>query len=222
MFLISLAKSLPRRASTTAFLCLVVAHLEWPDIGLGLLHDVEEQAMHTQVAGELGVEGRREQRTLPDSDDPTGGRAGGRAGGDSREDVDAGAGFLDPRRPDEHGVQRGPVAEHADVEIGLERLDLPAERVAPDGYVQSAKGALVRGAVDDPIREHDHAGARAVHRRPALDPLAQRLVEVERADQLVHRGGLTTGDDHGVDAFQLDRPAYRTGGNAARLQRGKV
>src|SRR5215831_10217656 len=29
-FLMSLANSLPRRASTTAFLCLVVAHLEWP------------------------------------------------------------------------------------------------------------------------------------------------------------------------------------------------
>src|SRR3954453_15821975 len=32
MFLISLASILPRRASMTAFLCLVVAHLEWPDI----------------------------------------------------------------------------------------------------------------------------------------------------------------------------------------------
>src|SRR5436853_7003591 len=30
MFLINLAKSLPRLASTTAFLCLVVAHFEWP------------------------------------------------------------------------------------------------------------------------------------------------------------------------------------------------
>src|SRR3954454_20646354 len=30
MFLISFANSLPRRASTTAFLCFVVAHLEWP------------------------------------------------------------------------------------------------------------------------------------------------------------------------------------------------
>src|SRR5699024_8257060 len=29
-FLTSLAKSLPRLASMTAFLCLVVAHLEWP------------------------------------------------------------------------------------------------------------------------------------------------------------------------------------------------
>src|SRR3954453_23549809 len=30
MFLISFAKGLPRRASITAFLVLVVAHLEWP------------------------------------------------------------------------------------------------------------------------------------------------------------------------------------------------
>src|SRR6478736_913636 len=30
MFLISLAKFLPRRSSMIAFLCLVVAHLEWP------------------------------------------------------------------------------------------------------------------------------------------------------------------------------------------------
>src|SRR3712207_7110188 len=30
MFLNSLAKSLPRLASIPAFLCLVVAHLEWP------------------------------------------------------------------------------------------------------------------------------------------------------------------------------------------------
>src|ERR687884_2010194 len=30
MFLINLAKSLPRFASITAFLCFVVAHLEWP------------------------------------------------------------------------------------------------------------------------------------------------------------------------------------------------
>src|SRR3954468_14378925 len=37
MFLISLANSLLRLASTTAFLCLVVAHLEWPLIGSSAL-----------------------------------------------------------------------------------------------------------------------------------------------------------------------------------------
>src|SRR5271166_3837856 len=34
MFLISRANSLPRRASLTAFWCLVVAHLEWPLIAV--------------------------------------------------------------------------------------------------------------------------------------------------------------------------------------------
>src|SRR6201986_5152318 len=37
MFLISRANSLPRRASLTAFWCLVVAHLEWPLIGVTYL-----------------------------------------------------------------------------------------------------------------------------------------------------------------------------------------
>src|SRR4051812_370262 len=37
MFLISLANILPRRASMTAFLCFVVAHLEWPLIGVAVL-----------------------------------------------------------------------------------------------------------------------------------------------------------------------------------------
>src|SRR5690348_8857104 len=32
MFLMSLANDLARRASMTAFLCFVVAHLEWPDM----------------------------------------------------------------------------------------------------------------------------------------------------------------------------------------------
>src|SRR6188508_3782542 len=39
MFLISLANILPRLASTTAFLCFVVAHLEWPDIEGTLLQE---------------------------------------------------------------------------------------------------------------------------------------------------------------------------------------
>src|SRR4249919_2707572 len=38
MFLISLANILPRRASMTAFLCLVVAHLEWPLMMSSLVH----------------------------------------------------------------------------------------------------------------------------------------------------------------------------------------
>src|ERR687889_495037 len=81
MFLISLANILPRRASTTAFLCLVVAHFEWPDMRVplgpylaGRDHVVDEQAVDPVVTTHFGMEGRRHQRSLPDTDDPTGGR----------------------------------------------------------------------------------------------------------------------------------------------------
>src|SRR6478609_6454114 len=86
MFLISLANILPRRASMTAFLCLVVAHLEWPDMlpllvlvrrrRAGSVDQVQEQAVDTTVAVHLGVERGRHQRPLPDGHDPTGGRSG--------------------------------------------------------------------------------------------------------------------------------------------------
>src|SRR5262245_36773960 len=83
MFLISLANILPRRASMTAFLCLVVAHLEWPDISYlsdlraGVLGDqVDEQPVDPGAATHLGVERRRHQRALTDRNDPTRGRAG--------------------------------------------------------------------------------------------------------------------------------------------------
>src|SRR3954464_5688326 len=83
-FLMSFANSLPRRASTTAFLCLVVAHLEWPltsaspppahnrcrRLSSDLLPDHRrEQRVHPRVGRELGMERRRQQRPLPHCDD---------------------------------------------------------------------------------------------------------------------------------------------------------
>src|SRR5436305_14489719 len=68
-FLISFAKSLPRRASTTAFLCLVVAHLLCPLIGnrsrLALPHHRDEQRVHPGVTGQIRVDRRRQKRSLP-------------------------------------------------------------------------------------------------------------------------------------------------------------
>src|SRR3954452_5660726 len=77
MFLISFANSLPRRASTTAFLCLVVAHLlcpliwahSWTALFRCLAHHLDEQCVHTRVAGQLGVKRRREQGSLTNRDD---------------------------------------------------------------------------------------------------------------------------------------------------------
>src|ERR1700730_9632117 len=48
-FLISRANILPRRASTTAFLCLVVAHLEWPLIGVLPLLSLSKFAQRVYV-----------------------------------------------------------------------------------------------------------------------------------------------------------------------------
>src|SRR6476661_2849358 len=80
MFLMSLANILPRLASMTAFLFLVVAHFLWPDMRLPpgaawccLLRDVlDEELVDPVVVGHLGVERGRHQRTLPDRDHPTG------------------------------------------------------------------------------------------------------------------------------------------------------
>src|SRR5580693_10173839 len=54
MFLISRANILPRRASTTAFLCLVVAHLEWPLIGVSYLFCCSK-VRQTSLRGRLVV-----------------------------------------------------------------------------------------------------------------------------------------------------------------------
>src|SRR3712207_6335972 len=113
MFLMSLANILPRLASMTAFLCLVVAHLEWPDMPAlpvlsvaapgasrsagALTHQVDERPVEPEVATHLGVEGRRQQRSLPDRHDPT----GGRTALDPAEHLDARTGLLHPRSADE-------------------------------------------------------------------------------------------------------------------------
>src|SRR5919107_4406628 len=122
LFLMSLAKSLPRRASITAFLCLVVAHLECPDmrplrlrlrsvgaavsVGGGLAHHVEEERVDARVPGDLGVERGGDQVPLPDRDDPTGGLAGGLAGRHPSQHLDPGPDLLHPGGADEHRVER--------------------------------------------------------------------------------------------------------------------
>src|SRR5690606_13131726 len=152
MFLISFAKSLPRLASITAFLCFVVAHLEWPDICLLLrvtkiesnprdptgvrsvhcAHHVHEQSMYAMIAGQFGMERGGEGVFLPDGHDVPA------VFGD---DLGLGPDRLDPGRPDEDAVHRTAV-DAVDLDRGLERLVLPAEGVAPHDHVDAADGLL--------------------------------------------------------------------------------
>src|SRR5687767_6099274 len=143
MFLISLANSLPRLASSAAFLCLVVAHLEWPLIRSvflsharsGRADHVAEQAVHPAVTGQLRVEGGGEHWALPYRHDPTGGRSCRLRLGHSGQHLHPVAGPFHPRRPDEHRVH-GLAADPGQVEVGLEGVDLAAEGVAPHRDVQ--------------------------------------------------------------------------------------
>src|ERR1700712_5163479 len=90
MFLTSLANIFPRRESMMAFLCLVVAHLECPDMtcvpfaasdgralasGDRACDQVGEGAVDGCRGAPLGGEGRAHQRPLPYRDDPTHGFA---------------------------------------------------------------------------------------------------------------------------------------------------
>ena len=82
--------------------------------------------------------------SLPDRDDPTHGRPGGDA-------------WRAPRRPaptfSTHGARMNTawngVVEAGDVEVGLEGVDLAAERVAAHGDVEAAEGLLAGGAALD-------------------------------------------------------------------------
>src|SRR5918997_3146769 len=237
MFLISLANILPRLASTTAFLCFVVAHLEWPLIRPcsssagragsspprdgGLPDRLAEQLVHPSITGQLGVERGGQYAPLPNRDDPTGGRSRTRDLGHPGEHLDLGIRLLDPGRADEHRTHRA-TADLGEVQVRLERVDLPAEGVAPDHDVQPAELLLIGPTVQNLAAEQDHSRAGPVGRHPVAQAPPQRLEEVERDEQPADRGGLPARDDQCVDLRQLRRPADEATVQPALGQRSLV
>ena len=108
--------------------------------------------MQAIVVHQLGVERDGQHVALP---------SGNGMSVDACQDLDLGAVLDDPWRPDEHRAQRPlrkPVelAVGAELEVGLEAVDLAAERIALDGDVHHTEVLAV---------EHDHARARAEHRQ---------------------------------------------------------
>ena len=97
----------------------------------------------------------------------------------------------------------GPPSKPTTSSVGLERVDLAAEGVARDDDVEAAERLLPRDRVGEPVGEHDHAGARAVHRHARRDRLADRALHAERARQLVDDARLAAGDDETVDRGEL-------------------
>src|SRR4051812_40398800 len=169
--LMSFANSFPRRASTTAFLCLVVAHLEWPLTHQPLSRLFEhllEQPMHAQVIRKLGMECSSKQGPLSYNDNLTVAAA---------ENLDLAARRLHPRSTDEHPWR---AAATGPLDRSFERVDLTAEGIAPHRYIDATDERLVIDAIDDAARQQNHPGARAVSRQPGPNGLLQWLEHLER------------------------------------------
>src|SRR6266516_6845754 len=222
MFLISFANSLPRFASTTAFLCFVVAHFEWPLMyvlssrgrsSTRIAHHVAEVRVHASVTRQLRVERRGQQLSLANHDNLTGGGTRGHG----RERRRRGADRLDPRRADEHGMQR-PAFEPVDREVGLERVNLPSERIPAHRHVDPAERLLLVRPADETVGEQDHARTGAEDRQTVRYPFPQRFDEVERPGELDDRGRLAARQDQAVDACQLVRAPDRDGPRARGTQ----
>src|SRR6185312_13070566 len=126
-------------------------------------HHVEELLVQPGVRAELGVE----------RDDGEPALAGGDGMAvDAREDLDARAVLLDPRRADEHRADRLAL-EVGEAQLLLEGVHLAAERVAPRDDVHDPEVLAV---------EHDEPGAGAEHRGAGRGELAQRVREALALD----------------------------------------
>ena len=200
MFLISLAKSLPRLASMPAFLCFVVAHLEWPLTvaplvpgGSAGLSARWRRTMSTNIActrrspvssGWKLVATRFPWRTatiLPSAGSPA------RPGPTPRRRP-----LLDPGRPDEDRVH-GTALRGLEVEVGLEGVDLPPNALRGARSRPGRRSSPAGGGVQDPVGEQDHPGAGAVGGQPGVHGGAQRLEQLEPVGELDDRRRLAPG-----------------------------
>src|SRR5678815_5652276 len=82
------------------------------------------EAMEPRLAGKFRVERSGDHVPFANGNDP--------AVVQARQDVDVRSGSLDDRGADEDAVDRL-VTEDWDSQVGLERVDLPSERVPLDG-----------------------------------------------------------------------------------------
>src|SRR5438552_15928697 len=95
----------------------------------------QEKLVESEVARDLRVERGDEDRALA---------AQHRAAVDGGQDLDAVAGPLDHRGPDEDGVDGiGGVGDAGDGQVGLEAFELAAETIAADGDVDGPERPVI-------------------------------------------------------------------------------
>jgi hypothetical protein len=144
-----------------------------------------EQLVHTAVGSEFGMERGHEHRAVATQhrDDPPASEgpvdrtiAVSGAGRERSEDLHPRSHRLDPRCPDEHGVQRS-TSQRGDIQLALERLELASEAVASHGEIDRSEVALIGAPVDGVGPEQDHPGARPERRQSCGELFAQGVGE---------------------------------------------
>ena len=114
----------------------------------------------------------------------------------------------------------------SNVDVALERVDLPAEGVAPHGHIDRLRAAAAsrpgNAGIEDLGGQQDHPGARTVGGHAVGQPGPQRLEQFELAQQVAHRGGLAAGDHQRVDGVEFAAPAHGDRLGARFAQRGQV
>src|SRR2546425_510989 len=174
------------------------------------LTEREKVPMEPLVMGELGMEARGKQPSLPRGDDRV---------ACFREHLDPRTDASDDRSADEHRVERiGP--EYGDLEVRFEAIDLTAEGVALDGHVHE-RGERVRMA-GHVLRHEDRPRARAPHRHPRGGAIAQLLDDPVLLRELSDRRALAARDDERVDLVKLLRAAHVDRFHTEPIERGEV
>jgi len=115
-----------------------------------------------------------------------------------------------------------PAVQPGQVEVGLERVGLPTERVSPHRHVDRVQLMLVRPAVQDVGGKQDHPRARPERRHAPSQPLAQRFQQLERLQQPADRRRLPTRQHQPVDLRKLPGTPNRARPDTALLQRPQV
>src|SRR5437588_3740369 len=158
---------------------------------LGRANQLDEVPVHPIVRGQLRVKGRDEETARARKH---------RASLMGRQDLHAPPHLIDDRRPDEDAVQRRR-SEHGDLQVGLERVDLPA--IGVPGHRDIHQAQQRRLAARGPAGHQDHPGAGPVEAHAEPDPLRNRPVEAGADHQLADGGGFPARQDQPVHAVEV-------------------
>ena len=121
------------------------------------------------------------------------------------KDLDAVAHGFDYRSSDKDGAEP---FDLADADIGLERVDLPAVRVPPNGDVHHAQPQWSGMFTRDLSRHKDHPRARSVHGHPGSGALGQGLQQTKPVQEFADGRGLSAGKNERIDRMELLRPLH--------------